>query len=152
MRIWPEILLAVVTFLIGYTLRGLDDRHALTTAVADTIVVRDTLRYERPTPVAEIFVEEVPTPIPVYLTALGDTVCETVYAPIPITRKTYETEDYRAVVSGFRPSLDTIAVYPEKVYIKEKARRWGLGVIGGYGVGLGGFSPYVGVGVYYRIW
>lgn len=32
---------------------------------------------------------------------------------IPISRKTYQTEDYRAVVSGWRPSLDSMTVYPK---------------------------------------
>lgn len=30
---------------------------------------------------------------------------------VPITRKVYQTPDYRAVVSGFRPSLDSMQVY-----------------------------------------
>lgn len=30
---------------------------------------------------------------------------------VPITRKVYQTSDYRAVVSGFKPSLDSMEVY-----------------------------------------
>jgi hypothetical protein len=68
----------------------------------------------------------------------------------------YEDSLYRAWVSGYRPRLDSLQVFPRTVYqtvtndiyhpvaIKPKKKRWGLGLQAGYGY-PGGF--YVGAGV-----
>ncbi|WP_294590839.1 DUF6808 domain-containing protein [uncultured Bacteroides sp.] len=71
----------------------------------------------------------------------------------------YEDSLYRAWVSGYRPRLDSIEIYPRTVThtitndiyhtikVKDK-RRWGLGLQAGYGY-PGGF--YVGGGVTYNL-
>ncbi len=71
----------------------------------------------------------------------------------------YEDSLYRAWVSGYRPRLDSIEIYPKTVThtitndiyltikVKDK-RRWGLGLQAGYGY-PGGF--YVGAGVSYNL-
>lgn len=71
----------------------------------------------------------------------------------------YEDSLYRAWVSGYRPRLDSLQIFPRTVYrtvtndiyhtikVKDK-RRWGLGVQAGYGY-PGGF--YVGGGVSYNL-
>lgn len=71
----------------------------------------------------------------------------------------YEDSLYRAWVSGYRPRLDSIEIYPRTVThiitndiyhtikVKDK-RRWGLGLQAGYGY-PGGF--YVGAGVSYNL-
>ena len=97
-------------------------------------------------------IQEIPELVPFYVTLAGDTVREEIYVPVDITQREYRTDSYRVWVSGYRPSLDSIWVYPERIYIKEKARRWGIGLSAGYGIGKGGIFPYIGVGVYYRIW
>lgn len=66
----------------------------------------------------------------------------------------YEDSLYRAWVSGYRPRLDSLRVFPKTVYqevtndiyhtIKPKKKRWGLGLHVGYGYPSGG---YVGIGV-----
>lgn len=83
---------------------------------------------------------------------MGDTV-------IMREQAVYEDSLYRAWVSGYRPRLDSIEVYPKTVYqtvtndvyhtIKPKKKRWGLGLQAGYGY-PGGF--YVGAGVSYDLW
>lgn len=72
----------------------------------------------------------------------------------------YEDSLYRAWVSGYRPRLDSLQVFPRTVYqtvtndvyhpvlIKSKKKRWGLGLQVGYGY-PGGF--YVGGGVSYHL-
>lgn len=122
------------------------------TPVADTVRIRDTVRDSIPYPVIETVVQEIPELFPVYITLDGDTIHETVYIPVPISQKEYQTENYRAWVSGYKPSLDSIWVYPEKIIIREKPRKWGIGVIAGYGIGRNGLSPYVGIGGYWRVW
>ena len=154
MKVWQVILIILLTAAIcsavgyGYGRRG----TRLSTSVADTICFRDTVRDSIPMPVYETLVLEVPELFPVYITLGGDTIREPVYIPVPITQKEYSTDNYRAWISGYKPSLDSVWVYPEKIIIREKPRRWGIGVIAGYGIGHNGLSPYVGVGGYWRIW
>lgn len=71
----------------------------------------------------------------------------------------YEDSLYRAWVSGYRPRLDSLQIFPRTVTntvtndiyhtvkVKDK-RRWGLGVQAGYGYPGGG---YIGFGVTYNI-
>lgn len=72
----------------------------------------------------------------------------------------YEDSLYRAWVSGYRPRLDSLMVFPKTVYqtvtndiyypvmVKSKPKRWGLGLQAGYGY-PGGF--YLGGGVSYNL-
>ena len=76
-----------------------------------------------------------------------------VEVPLPIERKTYEGEDYRAVVSGIFPKLESIDVYPKTAYItipvQKPARhkaRVGLGVTAGPGVYWNGSGIQPGLG------
>lgn len=154
MKVWQAILIILLTAAIcsaigyGYGRRG----SRVSTSVADTICFRDTVRDSIPMPVYETLVLEVPELFPVYITLGGDTIHDSIYIPVPISQKEYQTENYRAWVSGYKPSLDSVWVYPEKIIIREKPRRWGIGVIAGYGIGYNGLSPYVGVGGYWRVW
>lgn len=71
----------------------------------------------------------------------------------------YEDSLYRAWVSGYRPKLDSMQIFPRTVTntvtndiyhtvkVRDK-RRWGLGVQAGYGYPGG---VYVGVGISYNI-
>lgn len=81
---------------------------------------------------------------------------DSVSVEIPITQKVYETDRYRAVVSGYKPSLDDIYIYQptQIVQVKSKPKRWGIGIQVGYGVTVKGtpqFCPYIGVGVSYNL-
>lgn len=62
---------------------------------------------------------------------------------LPREEKTYEDSTYKAVVSGFKPSLDEISVYPvtkyvttEKIREIEKKQHWNYGVGLGFGYGM----------------
>lgn len=121
---------------------------------ADTLILRDTLRERVPYPVYETVIQTVPELFPVYITLEGDTVREPILVPVPITQKEYLTDNYHAWVSGHNPSLDSIDIFRKTTYItkRQPARRWGIGVTAGYGIGRSGLSPYVGIGGFYRIW
>lgn len=69
---------------------------------------------------------------------------------LPIERKEYKTDEYRAIASGFRPNLDFMETYNkvQTITITPKTKRWGLGLHAGYGY-PGGF--YVGAGVSYNL-
>nr|WP_303917773.1 hypothetical protein [Bacteroides intestinalis] len=70
----------------------------------------------------------------------------------------YEDSLYRAWVSGYRPRLDSLQIFPRTVYrtvtndiyhtIVPKRKRWGLGLQAGYGYPCGW---YAGVGVSYNL-
>ena len=76
---------------------------------------------------------------------------------VPITQKTYETEDYKAWVSGYEPNLDSLELYRPtiiKTMTVRKQPRWGIGVAIGAGYGVINKKPdvFVGVAGYYRLW
>lgn len=62
---------------------------------------------------------------------------------IPITEKEYRTDDYRIVVSGYRPRLVSAEFYRQTqtgvvTPPAPKRKRWGIGLSVGYGVGPDG--------------
>ena len=119
----------------------------------DTVVVRDTVRETVLVPKVRFLtrVDTVLLPVP------GDTV--EVPVLVPISRKVYEGEDYRAVVSGFRASLDTLDIFRktqtvtntvvQRVEVPGKPKRWGIGVSAGYALTPQGVKPYIGAGISY---
>ena len=120
----------------------------------DTVVVRDTVRETVLVPKVR-YLTRVDT---VLLLVPGDTVKVPVL--VPISRNVYEGEDYRAVVSGFRASLDTINIFRktqtvtntvvQRVEVPGKPKRWGIGVSAGYALTPQGVKPYIGAGIQYN--
>ena len=118
----------------------------------DTVHIRDTLRDTILQPVKETLKRIDTVYLPILIDTTTDRAVEGDSVPviIPITSKEYKTDDYRAVVSGYKPSLDFMEVYREKeiITLKPKQKRWGLGLQVGYGY-PGGL--YVGGGVSYNL-
>ena len=76
---------------------------------------------------------------------------------IPIERTIFQDSTYRAVVSGYRASLDTIQVYPIHTYTtitNTKQKRFNIGIQVGVGYGCFNKKPdvYLGLGVSYRLY
>lgn len=156
------IILSVCLLLAGiiagwFIRKGVAECDAHGTEVRlDTLVVRDTVRERYP-----VYVERTVTDT--MLVALADTVrvSDTVYVRLPREQKRYADTNYVAWVSGYRPRLDSIEVYQATRYVTKEiilpgpARRWGIGIQAGYGIGLAGGKvtgvPYIGVGVSYNI-
>ena len=150
MKAWHVILLLLcmsVCFIAGRHFR----RDGLVRTGIDTVIVIDTIRDSIPYPVYETIIPEM---FPVYITLEGGTVKEPILVPVLITQKEYRTDNYHAWVSGHNPSLDSIDIFQKTAYMtkRQPARRWGVGVTAGYGIGKHGLSPYVGIGGFYRIW
>ena len=109
--VWPLITL-VLSLIIGFFF-GRSTIQTVTETVirerVDTLVLRDTVRYE------------IPVPSFVYVTRI-DTVkiVETVAVTVPITQQTYKTEEYKAVVEGYKPRLIDLEVYPQTYYITSE--------------------------------
>lgn len=84
------------------------------------------------------------------LEMVGDTVM------IPLTQKIYTDSLYTAFVSGYHQQLDSIRIrtpYVTTTVTKTKTRRWNVGIVAGYGLGVNSrqFEPFLGVGVTYNI-
>ena len=136
----------------------------------DTLTVIDTMCIEYPVPRDSLVIRYVTKVLPVAqdTATKGTEKSETLQLPvadnkrdstaveIPITQKVYETDQYRATVSGYQPSLDEILIFQptQIVSVKSKPKRWGVGVQLGYGISIKGepkFSPYIGLGVSYNL-
>lgn len=153
-----SVFLLVAGVVAGWFVRkGVTEHNAHETAVLlDTLVVRDTVLERHP-----VYVERTVTDT--MLVALTDTVrvSDTVYVRLPREQKRYADTNYAAWVSGYRPSLDSIEVYPVTRYVTKEiilptpAKRWGIGIQAGYGVGLNGGKvvgvPYIGIGISYDL-
>ena len=84
-----------------------------------------------------------------------------VVADIPIVQKEYSDDStYTAWVSGYRPSLDSINIYRNNVYInketiitKKDNKRLGIGLViyGGFNMGSRQLDWGVGIGITYHI-
>jgi hypothetical protein len=129
---------------------------------ADTLYLHDTIRIATPVPThtePNINIEILWTPDPDDdADDDADDAADTIAVPVPIERKTYEDSSYRAVVSGWHPSLDTLDIFQKTTIIEKEipvpvktAPRWSLGVTAGYGAGKDGLTPFVGVGVTYNL-
>lgn len=144
------VLLLVASFLGGYHCHSI--RSPL--VESDTISRIDTIQAPIPYPEIQTEIDIEMITLPEYITLLGDTIHDTIYVNLPVTQKEYKTDLYHAYVSGYKPQLDSIMVYRPTQYITQKVyqRRYGIGLIGGYGVGIQGLTPFIGVGCFYRIW
>lgn len=116
------------------------------------VVTHDTIVRERPIFVAKTVYDTIRS----YFTTIEH---DTVEVEVPMERRVYQEDSlYRAVVSGWRPSLDSLTIWPKTTTVTitktvpvPDRRRWGIGLQAGYGAGKNGLTPYVGVGVGYDL-
>ena len=123
-------------------------------APADTVVMRDTITITEFREVVRWRTQEIvslPDTLVVY-----DTVLQ--MYQLPREAVAYKGDDYRAVVSGVQPRLDSLSVYPQKVEItkivrevERKKTRWGIGPHVSVGYNGKKVQPFVGLGVQYNI-
>lgn len=122
----------------------------------DTLYSRDTIVREKPVYVVQRVVR-----IDTAWLLLRDTlrVHDSVLVSVPIEERVYEDSSYRAVVSGYRPSLDTISIYQQTLIIEREREkrmqpRLSVGVQAGWGVSFGASvqaAPYLGLGIQYNL-
>lgn len=161
---------ALIGFVVGlaavfgltWAVRSCDRRATpgVTEIRRDTVIVYDTIRPPIPEPIIRTVVRY--DTIHPQNEPVGDTVppltVDTIPSVIvPIERKVYETEDYRATVEGLRPHLVGMEIYRKTSTITnmvtEKARpRWALTLGPGVGYGPKGVQPYVGVSFGVVLW
>lgn len=117
----------------------------------DTLVFRDTIVAYKPKYITRRVVDSVLVPVPEYIERN-----DTIYAVLEREQVVWEDSLARIYASGINPQVDSVMHYrTEKVInhiIPVKVNpKWGIGIQGGVGVGKGGLTPYVGVGVQYNI-
>lgn len=149
------LLLFVLTIIVFAFFTGKryaeSNQHVLT----DTIIVVkiDTIKIDKPVYITEKAIDTL-------FLVINDTIRinDTLYHTLPITQRMYEKDSiYKAWVSGYRPQLDSLLVFPKTITktvtntINQNSSKFGIGVTAGYGVSKTGFSPFVGIGVYYSI-
>lgn len=156
-KILVAALLAALLLLSGYLLGKRTARATEPECIVqvDTLRIKDTVLVDKPVPVEVRVVDTM-------LVAVADTIrlSDTVYLRLPREIKRYEDSLFRAQVSGYRPELDWIEVYPQTVYVTKNVitkdiSRWGIGLQAGYGAYAAGgqvrLAPYLGVGISYDI-
>lgn len=138
--------------------------YADSVPVSDTVrvTVYDTVIFRKPVAVDSVVIRHVPVKLPA--SVKEDTVLrheekrDSAEVVIPITQKVYRDTAYTAWVSGFMPSLDSIAIRRRTdnvtVAVPSRRKRWGIGVHAGYGVTAERnprFTPYIGIGITYNL-
>lgn len=178
-------MLLTLMALIGYAgaMVAMKLRHAEQAADTVRVTVTDTIPYYEPVAKDSVVVKYVTRVLAVkephegtcdtiaadtcsggnYAQKPVENIRDSVTVEIPITQKRYETEDYRAYVSGYEPNLDSIFLYrkttTERITTMAKPNgtlksRLGFGVVAGGGYGIIHKQPdiFVGGAVYFRIW
>lgn len=152
MTILCVILLILVSILIGQKHQQKQPLEP-TEIKVDTLIVRDTIMQYKPIFVDKIKVDSVLIPV-------KDTIVirDSVYIYMNREKITWRDSLCEVYASGIMPQVDSVKHFREYQYItiepaipvKEKSH-WGLGINAGYGVGQGGLTPYIGIGVSYNI-
>ena len=113
------IVIGLLIFWLGWKF-GYELEHARMpefTETTDTLVVHDTTLIDSPVPVEVVKWKTVPEYLPVHDTTF---ITDSVLVDVPIERMIYQKDSvYYAVVSGYHPSLDTLKVYKETVFIEN---------------------------------
>lgn len=145
---------SVLSWRLGYRAAVAE---SIETPKADTLIVRDTVTVEYPVPILTTITDTL-------LVAYPDIVIihDTTFVQLPKERKEYSGKDYRAVVSGYQPSLDLIQVFPETKVVtraisvpSRKRSHFALSLQAGYGITFQDNRitplPYIGAGLSYSL-
>lgn len=114
-KILPYIIVIVLGMVIGWLCRGCFHADKTPIVQKDTIVYRDTIRETYPIEISKEVVRK-------EYVVVGDTlrIKDTLYLSLPMERKVYGSDDFYAEVTGYKPSLDYIEVFPKTKIITER--------------------------------
>lgn len=157
MKVLPWILCIVLSSILLFRCGR---KSVIEQVYYDTIPFYDTIKYDTLIPRDSVVIKYVSEKLPVLKDSIS---CDSskqdilqhdsVKVVIPITQKHYKENDFEAWVSGYKAALDSIHVYPEHFYLKEKVKRkrWGIGLQVGYCIVPGNHGVYGGIGVSYNL-
>lgn len=112
-----SIIIGAVLLVIGIVIGWLCRQSCIrpqTIIQRDTLVRIDTVKELYPVSIKEEIVDTIY--VPIEKTIL---IKDTLYLSLPLEKKLYASSEYYAEVSGYRPSLDYIEVYPKTKIVKE---------------------------------
>lgn len=171
MKRWQKIsfgsLLTLLALSVFLNIRLLPQRNTpQKEVVADTVRVTliDTVPYYKPVPKDSVIVKYTTARLPVakdtaqnHFADVSKTM-DSIQVELPIEQKRYTDNTYTAYVSGYKPRLDSIFIYPRQEMItitkRVKPKHWSIGIQAGYGMTLKGepqFCPYIGIGISYNL-
>ena len=153
---------SALSWRLGYRAAVASIGSATITTKADTLIVRDTVTVECPVPILTTITDTLRIAYPDIIT-----IRDTVFVHLPVETKVYRSPDYRAIVSGVRPSLDTIEIYQKKLIVsnppvipplnetQQKHHHWSIALQVGYGLTIHENRitslPYIGAGLSYSL-
>lgn len=146
---------------IGIT-NQLSPKQGETKSNTTKVTLIDTVPYYKPVPKDSLVVKYITEQLPIANDTTQDHIADasnmvdSIEVQLPIEQKRYADSTYTAYVSGYKPRLDSIFIYPRQEVLtvtkREKHKRWSIGIHAGYGAALKGepqLSPYIGIGVSY---
>lgn len=149
------VIALIVGMILGSRLRPGTSHDIRAETKTDTVTVRETVTVTTPRYVSV-------TKVDTMLVHAIDTVVihDTLYFAIPREQLHYSGDSYEAWISGFRPELDSLRIFPETKYVTRtisapSRKRWSIGIQAGYGARIDGgtvrLNPYIGFGVSYNL-
>ena len=142
-------LVAGIAFLVG---RKTAKESGIETIVerVDTLFIRDTFTVIEPKYITRKVVDSVIVPVTEYIVDR-----DTVFVTMAREQVTWEDSLARVYASGILPQVDSVVHFREVEVITrllpvDVPSKWGIGIQGGVGVGKGGLTPYVGIGLSYN--
>lgn len=119
----------------------------------DTLVIHDTTMSYRPIYVDRVKLDSILVPV-----VDSVKIHDTTFVYLEREKVTWRDSLCEVYASGIMASVDSVRHFQEYKYITIETQvpvkvksHWGLGVNAGYGVGKGGFTPYIGVGISYNL-
>lgn len=119
----------------------------------DTLVIHDTTMSYRPIYVDRVKLDSVLVPV-----VDSVKIHDTTFVYLEREKVTWRDSLCEVYASGIMASVDSVRHFQEYEYITIETQvpvkvksHWGFGVNAGYGVGKGGFTPYIGVGISYNL-
>lgn len=119
----------------------------------DTLVIHDTTMSYRPIYVDRVKLDSVLVPV-----VDSVKIHDTTFVYLEREKVTWRDSLCEVYASGIMASVDSVRHFQEYKYITIETQvpvkvrsHWGLGVNAGYGVGKGGLTPYVGIGISYNL-
>lgn len=150
------VIALIVGMILGSRLRPGTSHDIRAETKTDTVTVRETVTVTTPRYVSV-------TKVDTMLVHATDTIVihDTLYIAIPREQLHYSGDSYEAWISGFRPELDSLRIFPDTKYVtrtissSSSRKRWSIGIQAGYGAriddGTVRLNPYIGVGLTYKI-
>ena len=119
----------------------------------DTLVIHDTTMSYRPIYVDRVKLDSVLVPV-----VDSVKIHDTTFVYLEREKVTWRDSLCEVYASVIMASVDSVRHFQESKYITIETQvpvkvrsHWGLGVNAGYGVGKGGLTPYVGIGISYNL-